>query len=339
MLLRTTTPQRGGFTLLEVLIVIVIMVLLISLTLGAVFKGMVMVRRANTERTMQKVHERIAKRAQQISEEVRNIEPNGNLLELAGRDRQRARVLLQKFIAKWSFPMSFDEIEQNLLQSRVFYDGEGHPSANFFHSRLNGLTGGNLDQTNAACLGLIAERLGASDDLSGSERSTVTFGGQTFPVILDGWGLPMRYYRCPLNYPQANGVNRLERLFPADKWGVDADDPQGLLNLTRAENYDTNGSTSDWFNLAFNDPISGSPTTCGQWVHANLQQFPTPVPRAPVYCPMTIVSMGPDQGGSGAQRIWGYLPNDYYMQVDPAAQGREADNLYSCRARIGLSGQ
>jgi prepilin-type N-terminal cleavage/methylation domain-containing protein len=336
MRLTTRRIARNGFTLLEVLIVITIMVLLASLTLSAVFKGLQLIRRSNTERTMQKVHERLGLRQEAIAGEADKIEPNAALLTLAGGDRQRARVLLQKLITRWSFPMSFDEIQTNWTQSTLFINSEGHPSARFFETRRQGATGG-VDATNPATLALIYERLGGLDDLSGGERSAVQIGGQTFTVILDSWGNPMRFYRSPVDHtdqPLGLGRNLVERAMPREKWSIDADDPLGLLDLRRPENYDTNGTTPDWYNI--NDSVYGF-GLLGQYVHNNIQHFRAPVPPVagwtPVYCPMTMVSAGPDGQ-------WGLTPNDYYMSlVDPVNLGQAADNFYSYRSRLGLVGQ
>jgi prepilin-type N-terminal cleavage/methylation domain-containing protein len=327
MLLKPCATRRPGFSLVELLIVIAIIALLASLLVGGLFKSITAVRKANTERTMQKVHERFGRQAQRIADEVRTADLPPLVLELAGGDRQRARVILHKLLLKWAFPMSFDEIVVNRNLSVACYGPEGHPLANAYFAKTGGAAG-NLEATNSVCVALIYERLGGWDDLSGGERSAERVGNLELPVIVDGWGQPLRYYRWPRNYPvppAANGGPTLvERAFPQSLWGTDAEDPQGLLDLTRAEN-------QVWYNT----PAPSTGTTCGQWFEAHLHLLQ---PR-PVYCPMTLASMGPDEGGDGPVRLWGLTANDPFMSVDPLQAVREGDNIYSFRLRLVVSGQ
>lgn len=320
MFVRNPASRRDGFTLVELLIAVSILLILAGLTLGIVVKSMVLVRKANTERTMQKVHERFGKEAKRIADEVRNLEPPPLLLEAAAGDRRRARVILHKLLLKWSFPMSFDEIQINFGMANTLVGGDGHPAANYFRSKI-GSASGNLEQTNSICAALIYERLGGLDDLSGAERSTQTFAGAAFPVLLDGFGMPMRYYRWPLHYPTPAGPNLVERAFPNALWGTDPEDPEHLLDLTRPENI------AGWHDIPM--PTAGG--TCGQWFQANVH----PLPQRPVFAPMTLISHGPDTGGG--TNDFGLTPNDYFMSVSNPT--REGDNLYSFRSRISLSGQ
>lgn len=327
MFARSLAPRRHGFTLVELLIAVSILLILSGLTLGIVVKSLVLVRKANTERTMQKVHERFGREAKRIADEIRHLEPPSLVLEAAGGDRRRAKVILHKLLLKWTFPMSFEEIQRNNLLATLpsMYGPEGHPATNYFLLKISPSgtpLPGDLKQTNSICAALIYERLGGLDDLSGAERSTQTVGGIAFPVILDGFGKPLRYYRWPLHYPTVTGPNRVEQAFPLSLRGTDPEDPEGLLNLTRPEN------VTGWFDYA---PPGLGGLTCGQWFEAHVH----PLPRVPIFAPMTLVSHGPDMGGGTDD--FGLTPNDYFMSV--ANPTREGDNLYSFRSRISLSGQ
>jgi prepilin-type N-terminal cleavage/methylation domain-containing protein len=325
MFLRNSASRRDGFTLVELLIAVSILLILAGLTLGIVVKSMVLVRKANTERTMQKVHERFAREAKRIADEVRNLEPPPLILEAAGGDRRRARVILHKLLLKWSFPMSFDEIQKNAEIAERVFGTERHPAANYFQSKIGSLTG-NLELTNSICAALIYERLGGLDDLSGAERSTQNYRGVSFPVLLDGFGMPMRYYRWPLHYPTVTGPNLVERSFPTALWGTDPEDPEHLLDLTRPEN------VAGWRDL----PMPNTTLTCGQWFEDVVHLLPRPQgQRPPIFAPMTLVSHGPDTGGG--TNDFGLTPNDEHMSVSNPT--REGDNLYSFRSRISLSGQ
>ena len=330
---QATVPalKRHGFTLIEVLVVIAILITLASLTLGSVLKGMQFIRAANTERTMQKVSVRIASKLEALQKEAQGRQDlSPNLLALAAGDRRRARAILLNFLVKWHTPMHYDEIVQNVGQSAFFWNSSGapHPITLQLNARRGSRTGGlNNPAVRGACLALIYESLGSLDDMTGAELQDTD--GDGLPEILDGWGRPMVYYRWPVLYLNSTGQNRIERdAFPLQKWGTDLYDPQGLLDLRKTENFNPNNPLG-WYQTPLpSPPFPG--VTCGVWFETNLHplRLPTDSQRNPVYCPWQIVSAGPDGqlGLSGP-----------FMSIANAQQ--EYDNLYSYRLGIGLSGQ
>lgn len=218
---------RSAFTLIEVLVVIGIMLVLMSLGIGAALKAYSWVRHSNTEVVMRKVQERLARRYDQIVLEARGWETPVGLLRLASGNPRRAEALKIKLIYKWSHPMNYAEVEASLLESAAYgYAPQGYPFLVALRSRLASKMGGtgvsltnratlqaqlgitpaeDLRNQNAACLLAIFETtLGSSvDELAPSEigkypdnpAPSFTAAFDNNPLIVDSWGTPLFFMR------------------------------------------------------------------------------------------------------------------------------------------------
>lgn len=327
--------QRRGFSLAELLIVIAIMATIAALTLGAAAKSMEWVYRSNTERTIVKVHEKLAHRLSAIAQEARSREPTPMCFVLAGgtsdRERRRARVILHKYLYKWSFPMNFQEIEQNYSESKrvAHLGGSGYPVAAALRkqlaSRLTASARHNRETEPGACLFLVFSLLANEDTLTTNEvRDT---DGDGVPEIVDAWGRPLRLYRWPVQYPG------IAAAFPA-KASTDAEDPEGLL-------YD-----ESWQRASYNDPELNTTLPHPKGFAARFHTLSEP-PQPPRYAPLTIVSAGPD-GQFGLlprfdQQFDETIPfdqlNAMMLDPDPIKAQYERDNIYSFRMKLAINTQ
>lgn len=131
--------KRAGFTLVELLVVLGIMLVLAIIGVGAAMKGFVWVQTMSTETTLRKIHERMARRYDQIVAEARGWDNNPNILRLANGNAKRAEALKIKLLYKWSFPMRYEDVLTAVYESGPFgygYSPTGYPMAGAILQRL-----------------------------------------------------------------------------------------------------------------------------------------------------------------------------------------------------------
>lgn len=198
--------RRGGFTLVELLVVLGIMLVLSAIGVGAAMKAMAWSSTMTTETTLRKVQERLARRQDQIVTEARNWYSPA-ILRLAGGIEDRAIVLRIKLLYKWSCPMTYAEVLNNRAEALAYgYSPSGYPFGNSIMQRLQSrMSGGatlaapaaSLLEQNAACLAAIFDlTLGSSvDDLAPTELMTCADARDTNPLVKDAWGTPLFYAR------------------------------------------------------------------------------------------------------------------------------------------------
>src|SRR5262245_17865561 len=102
--------RRVGFTLMELLVVVGIIVVLAALAATATFKLLDTQRQSNTEALLRKVDHGLQQMWSKVVEEARAETPSPSVMALAGGDLPRARVMWIKFRLVEAFPMSFTEI-------------------------------------------------------------------------------------------------------------------------------------------------------------------------------------------------------------------------------------
>ncbi len=235
--LPAASRTRPGFTLVELLIVITIIVALMALTISAAMRFIGVSEVRTTETTIQKVQDvfhkhwnAVATKAykdEQIPEVIKDAQGTVRytqfytkvLLPLAGGDAQRARVIWTKLRLRQEFPVSFNEITK--------FTADTLPGLATYYNAVKGQSGTPEEQSSACLLLALSQaRSGIGTNSEDFGAGTVqTFSGQVKGLI-DSWGKPIVFTRWPLN-PEINGLN------PA-KTGTqvrfaDPQDPNGLL--------------------------------------------------------------------------------------------------------------
>src|SRR5262249_28069863 len=104
--------QRTGFTLVELLIVIGIIVVLAALTLSATMQVIGTQYKNNSEQTVKKVALGVQKQWDIVVSTAKNERIPPGVISLAGGDERRARVLWIKLRLKQEFPMTYTEALQ-----------------------------------------------------------------------------------------------------------------------------------------------------------------------------------------------------------------------------------
>ena len=204
--------MRPGFTIIELLIVLGIMMVLMVLGVGAALKSYAYVQTRNTEITERKLLDRFQRRNEQIYGEAKAWEADARFIGLGGGNTRRSLALKVKFLYKWSFPMNYTEAETNVTESQNygFAGGLGHPLAVAIRNRLrqrrniaNAIatplipTSTTIAEQNAACLGVIYELTFATfiDELTSEEVQVQQTSTDLNPRPVDAWGTPLFFVR------------------------------------------------------------------------------------------------------------------------------------------------
>lgn len=204
--------SRSGFTIIELLIVLGILMTMMVLGVGAALRSYSYVQTRNTEITQRKIQDRFQRRYQQVYSEAKAWEANAQFIGLGYGNTRRSLALKTKFIYKWSFPMSYAEAEANVVESQTygFAGGLGHPLAIAIRNRLrqrrniaNAIntplipTTTTAAEQNAACLTAIYELTFATfiDELTTTEIVVQQNSPDLNPRPVDSWGSPMVFVR------------------------------------------------------------------------------------------------------------------------------------------------
>ena len=315
---RTAKRTRRGFTLVELLVVILIISVLVSLTAVGVFRLMGAQQNANTKSELTRVEDEFLKiyRAE-VDKISKETGPQTNfVLTQAGGDAGRAKVIYIKLRLAQTFPQTFAEAisPPAPLQADPYY----HSVQNTGVLDLAGYNATNTTTPQpweSSALLLLALQRGVDgngvkpEDLGVSSfvHNYPTPNGGTIQGLVDGWGNPLRFCRWPVYSTQLNPGGQ-----PQAGDNNDPVDPSGLLESTSWQQ--TAGYT--WF-VQTCHPVPQHPA--GQ-AATSYRVYPL------------IVSAGPD-GKLGLDKEPPPPtppPLSYYFATLPANQGgaAAADNLY-----------
>jgi prepilin-type N-terminal cleavage/methylation domain-containing protein len=287
--------RRSAFTVIELLIVIAIIAIIVSLTLGAVQAIYAAQDKKNTELTIKRLWEAITAQRRAVIQQANELPPPANVVALAGGDQRRAKVIWIKLQLKRNFPITFREaiypwaIDGNppaplgtglatpLTQSDLPPLKQYVDAVNTVVSAGNSIAPAGTYSPDEAShllyLSLSIDRRGTRfvpEQQLGAGGIYIDPSGQGgLSGFKDAWDLPIVSFRWPTDYPDNLVVT-----------SGDLDDPEGRL-------IDTN-----WNNLA-NQAVGG----LVYWFEQLCHPIHNPATGAPVafYAPPAIVSGGPDK--------------------------------------------
>jgi prepilin-type N-terminal cleavage/methylation domain-containing protein len=225
----SASAARRGFTLVEIIVVLAIIVVLMSLGVGAIMQTRKVQETNNTKTEITKVFQATQKRMQSTVETARNEPPCLIAQQLAGintavYDDRRARVIHIKMRLIQDFPVSFKEATSAVGAPSAL--GGVDPNPTYVRAFANAVPGTRTWQDeSAACLYMALKRQtrGTEFDPDSALAPQELFDpvGDGIKEIVDAWRQPLVYSRSPGYAPSQSAV--LAALVPASGDPVDPD--------------------------------------------------------------------------------------------------------------------
>jgi prepilin-type N-terminal cleavage/methylation domain-containing protein len=321
----TAQARRAGFTLVELLVVMGIILALVALSASASMRLLATQKVSVTETTITKVDSALRKQWDAVLTAAQKEDIAARygsttyttILGVAGNDTRRARVIYVKLRLRQEFPMNYAEAlsPSGPLPAKQSY-------AKYLSARGKTGNANPVAEESSACL-LMALREGRSGGTAGTDDFGATSVDMVngIEVLVDGWRRPLAFYRWPTD-PGPN--NEVDQLAPPASATVsrarDPQDPDGLLIATPGT------STGWWYS-------SGRMTFENSWCHS-LHKGTAPYAY---YMIPVIVSAGPN-GQLGITAITG-APNPPADVMVINNQANANDNICNYRLqRLGARG-
>jgi prepilin-type N-terminal cleavage/methylation domain-containing protein len=274
MRLSNATPRRAGVTLIELLIVMLIIAILASLSLSAVFTVRESQMKNFAEALVSKLASALDGQWKAAIDQIRE-EPVPNwALTMAGGDQRRAKVIYLKARLKQEFPVSFYEAvypyanfnylplsqqgrDQILLATTTTSGAAVFPPKPAYAKALGPLVPGVIPLINqnipkpadyeASVLLYLALSQGRRGQVgfnpdeaveaSAIRTVSITSGSNTvqFKYFVDSWGNPIRYWRFPYANDELNAPPYYDASKSQTQPSPDPQDPdKGLIGYTSA---------------------------------------------------------------------------------------------------------
>jgi prepilin-type N-terminal cleavage/methylation domain-containing protein len=198
---RPRPRHRSGFTLIEVLIVVTILILLTGLTVIGVGKVRQAQQTSNTEQTVTKLQQAGLTQWKAFVDEANEVRKiPAQVVTYCDNDMDRARALWTYANLKREFPQTFAEARNPVNIANIY---TLQPRSTFASVPNTTTTTPELEA--AALLYLALSEKGPRgmlfpiDDVTASAQMTVNVGGVDLKVFRDAWNQPITFVRFAQN--------------------------------------------------------------------------------------------------------------------------------------------
>jgi len=199
---RRGTDRRRGFTMIELLIVVALILFLMTITVAAISGGISMAREAATRATLLKLHGLVQQRVDAFNRAMdrTNLSQNSPPVRKMSNDwlstynmvppAKVLEVLVKKQFFQARFPQHFGESPgadlSTIVQTGVTYNASAHRQETESAALLYWIL------TNSDVYGV-----GPVDESEFSSSEVKDTDGDGLLEFVDGWGRPLRFYRWP----------------------------------------------------------------------------------------------------------------------------------------------
>lgn len=232
--MRGIQAQRRGFTVIELLVVISIIVVLAALGAGAYFRLSANSRQRFTEDTITRLASQLQTQMAAVADRANNEPIPPAVLSAAGNDPVRARAIYVKMRLKQEFPQSFAEARSGVAGFL--------PPLSGYTKAIEGKDG-TPEQQSAVLLMLSLNRtrsgmaaFDATQHVSAAAMRDIPIGGGIMKVFVDAFGAPIVFTRWPGAWSASAGMgnasltNEMKTISRQSPDKRDPSDPEGRLN-------------------------------------------------------------------------------------------------------------